>query len=80
MLFVGLALISAMLSITQKQMHALADDVKSTIDQDYQKALEELGDEDTTETIDIEHSEYGKDQANGRKVDKDKDDKYESNL
>lgn len=45
MLLIGLALVSTMLTIIQKQIHALADDVRSRIDKDYQKALSQAGDE-----------------------------------
>jgi hypothetical protein len=42
MLLIGLALVSTMLTIIQKQIHALADDVRGKIDKDYQKALIEV--------------------------------------
>uniref|UniRef100_A0A914KWH5 Potassium channel domain-containing protein n=1 Tax=Meloidogyne incognita TaxID=6306 RepID=A0A914KWH5_MELIC len=43
MLLIGLALVSTMLTIIQKQIHALADDVRGKIDKDYQKALVDVG-------------------------------------
>jgi len=43
MLLIGLALVSTVLQIIQKQIHALADDMKDKIDKDYQTALEEMG-------------------------------------
>jgi len=43
MLLIGLALVSTVLQIIQKQIHALADDMKGKIDQDYQTALAEMG-------------------------------------
>ena len=68
MLLLGLALVSTMLTIIQKQIHALADDVKGTIDKDYQQALEELGEEEGAagpiEPIDGKEQETAT--ANGR--------------
>lgn len=43
MILIGLALVSTMLTIIQKQIHALADNMKDTIDKDYQAALEVQG-------------------------------------
>jgi hypothetical protein len=64
MLLLGLALVSTMLTIIQKQIHAVADDVKGTIDKDYQQALEELGEEDGGP---IDHID-GEKAANGRAI------------
>uniref|UniRef100_A0A915D5Y9 Potassium channel domain-containing protein n=1 Tax=Ditylenchus dipsaci TaxID=166011 RepID=A0A915D5Y9_9BILA len=44
MLLVGLSLVSTMLTIIQKQITAVADDMKTNIDKDYQNALENMGD------------------------------------
>ncbi|KAL3072642.1 hypothetical protein niasHS_017616 [Heterodera schachtii] len=62
MILIGLALVSTVLTIIQKQIHALADNMKSTIDKDYQAALEEL-DEDQIEPIDGQRKEMA---ANGK--------------
>uniref|UniRef100_A0A914IG20 Potassium channel domain-containing protein n=1 Tax=Globodera rostochiensis TaxID=31243 RepID=A0A914IG20_GLORO len=62
MILIGLALVSTVLTIIQKQINALADNMKGTIDKDYQTALEELGEEEV-EPID---GQPQKEAANGK--------------
>lgn len=66
MLLIGLALVSTTLQIIQKQIHALADDMKGKIDKDYQTALEQMDDADTIRGASIEPIDGKVDYESGR--------------
>jgi uncharacterized protein YajQ (UPF0234 family) len=68
LLLIGLALVSTLLQIIQKQIEALATGVKSNIDEEYQKALQEAQDEGELQEVDLNESAITVTDKDGNKV------------
>uniref|UniRef100_A0AC34FSV1 Potassium channel domain-containing protein n=1 Tax=Panagrolaimus sp. ES5 TaxID=591445 RepID=A0AC34FSV1_9BILA len=68
LLLIGLALVSTLLQIIQKQIESLATGMKGSIDEEYQKALQEAQDEGELQEIDLNESAITVTDKDGNKV------------
>jgi RNase P/RNase MRP subunit p29 len=68
LLLIGLALVSTLLQIIQKQIEMLATGMKGSIDEEYQKALQEAQDEGELQEVDLNESAITVTDKDGNKV------------